>query len=254
MLPNRNFRIGRLNFNLGTKQEVVAFIDSLPSNTDDSRYFIFWGGPMTVDAYTNVKFQEVEKKATLCLADGQSIIYVAKRSGMKNIERCAGPDIMDLILRNGLLKNKTHYFYGATEDTLIKLKIELENKYPGINIVGTYSPPFRDLTEQEDKEIISTINSIRPDYIWVALGAPKQEIWCMDHCKYIKGANIFAVGAAFNFYAGTVKRAPLWIQKFGFEWLYRICKEPRHLWKRYFFSAFKFVKLAKNNVEVLEKR
>lgn len=248
----RNFRIGELNFNLGTKQEAVDLIDSL-STSDVSPYILFWGGPMAVEAYRNKQYQEIEKKSTLCLADGQPIISAAKKAGMTNIERCGGPDVMELILKQGVHRNRRHFFYGTTDETLSKLQEELKKKYPGIKIVGAYSPPFRQLSDQEDRDIVEMINRSQPDYLWVALGAPKQELWCMEHCKQIKGARLMAVGAAFNFFAGTVKRAPLWVQKIGMEWFYRICQEPKHLWKRYILSGPQFLKLSRNDIEILEE-
>ena len=253
MRIERNFRIGNLRFNLGTRQAAAELIDSLPT-AKESPYILFWGGPMVVEAYKNKDYQEIEENSTLCLADGQPIISAANKAGMSNIERCSGPDVMDLVLRIGIAKGRRHFFYGTTEETLEKLEEELFKKYQGIQIAGTYSPPFRQLTEEEDAAIVEMINTAQADYLWVALGAPKQEQWCMDHCKKIKGCRILAVGAAFNFFAGTVKRAPVWVQRIGMEWFYRICQEPKHLWKRYFLTAPRLLKLAISDTEILEEQ
>lgn len=135
-----------------------------------------------------------------------------------------------------------HYFYGSTEETLKKLRDKLQEKYPNINIVGMYSPPFRTLTEEEDNEIIKNINNTEADIVWVGLGAPKQEIWMNNHKNKIKGLMI-GVGAGFDYHAGNIKRAPKWMQKCSLEWLYRLLQDPKRLFKRYFRTNTKFIKL-----------
>ena len=114
--------------------------------------------------------------------------------------------------------------------------------YPNINIVGMYSPPFRELTEEENECIVNEINKCSPDFVWVGLGAPKQDIWMYNNRDKLSNVKMMGVGAAFNFFAGTVKRAPKIYQKLGIEWFYRLIKEPKHLWKRYILGGFKFYK------------
>lgn len=243
MKVNRNLKIGNLQFNIGRKQEIVDLIESLRQGKS-SECIIFWGVPMVVAADKNLKYRYIEQQSALCVADGKPIVAYAKRKGLKNAERCAGPDIMDMILFQGIKKGIKHFFYGTTDEVLEKLRTNLEIKYPGINIVGMYAPSFRELTKKEDEEIVEMINNVSPDYLWVALGAPKQEEWMLAHKKNIKNTCMMGVGAAFNFFAGTVKRSPIWMQKAGLEWLYRLFQEPRHLWKRYILAVPKFIRIA----------
>ena len=232
---NRNFQVGKIRYNLCNKSQAAKLIDDIDTEIS-SKYVIFWGGPMSVLAYKNSLYQRIEKHAKYCFADGSPIVLSAKMRGVKNIERCSGPDVMNLVLRESVKKGQTHFFYGSTERNLINLKSKLIKNYEGIKIVGMYSPPFRELTDEEDCKIIEMINNARPDYIWVALGEPKQELWCLEHCSQIKSSKILAVGAAFDFYSGNLKRAPKFMQKFCLEWLYRLFFEPKRLWKRYIIS------------------
>ena len=147
---------------------------------------------------------------------------------------------MGEILRISVKHGWKHYFYGSTQETLDKLKTELEKAYPRVQIVGMYSPPFRPLTEAEDKEIVEAINKASPDFLWIGLGAPKQEKWMGAHHGRVKGLMV-GVGAAFDYYAGNIKRAPIWMQKMNLEWLYRLMQDPKRLWKRYLNTNSKFI-------------
>ena len=124
--------------------------------------------------------------------------------------------------------------------SLDKLKVELEKKYPGLEIVGMYSPPFRPMSEEEDKAIVEEINSIHPDFVWVGLGAPKQENWMASHQGKIEGL-VVGVGAGFDYYAGNIERAPQWMQKSNMEWFYRLIQDPKRLFFRYLKTNTKFI-------------
>jgi N-acetylglucosaminyldiphosphoundecaprenol N-acetyl-beta-D-mannosaminyltransferase len=114
-------------------------------------------------------------------------------------------------------------------------------RFEGINVAGKYSPPFRALTEEEDKAVCDMINAARPDFVWVGLGSPKQDVWISEHRDKIRGAIIVASGATFDFFSGKIKQAPPWIRKSGFEWLYRLTKDFRRLWVRYLVYNAVFV-------------
>lgn len=193
--------------------------------------------------YTNVhviatanhdsRLKDALANASIVSPDGMPVVWAAKILGYVDIEKCSGPDMMKLILEESLKAKKSHYFYGSTEENLKRLKAHLEAQYPGIMIKGFCAPPFRELSDDEDRKIVEEINRIKPDYIWVGLGAPKQEIWMVEHYKRIDHGVMFGVGAAFNFLSGSLKRAPKWMQTLGLEWLYRLFREPKKLWKRY---------------------
>ena len=146
---------------------------------------------------------------------------------------------MDAMFRFTQNTGIRHYFYGSTQQTLDLLTKNLQQQYPGLQIAGTYSPPFRDLTEGEDQKILEMMRSAKADIYWIGLGAPKQEIWMANHKDQLPGVMV-GVGAGFNFYAGNVKRAPKWMQKAGLEWLYRLTQDPKRLFKRYLLTNIEF--------------
>jgi N-acetylglucosaminyldiphosphoundecaprenol N-acetyl-beta-D-mannosaminyltransferase len=147
---------------------------------------------------------------------------------------------MGEILKVSVEKGYRHYFYGSTEETLQKLHEILERDYPGIQVVGMYSPPFRSMTEDEDKDIVKRINEAKTDFLWVGLGAPKQEKWMAAHQGKVQGLMV-GVGAAFDYFAGNISRAPEWMQKNNLEWLYRLMQDPKRLLKRYLHTNPKFI-------------
>lgn len=199
----------------------------------------------TIMSYDNIDYRNVQNSAIMVLPDGKPLSIVAKKRGYQ-IDRVTGPDFMEEIFKISKEKNYKHFFYGSTEETLNKLKEKLEQKYPELEIVGMYSPPFRKLTEREDTEVIEKINATNPDFVWVGLGAPKQENWMYEHKDKIKGLMI-GVGAGFDYHADNIKRAPKWMQKCSLEWLYRLLQDPKRLFSRYFKTNFKFIRLILNN-------
>jgi N-acetylglucosaminyldiphosphoundecaprenol N-acetyl-beta-D-mannosaminyltransferase len=131
--------------------------------------------------------------------------------------------------------------YGSSQDTLNKLRVRLSNGYPGLIINGSFSPPFRKLTEEEDSRIVEEINCSNPDIVWVGLGSPKQDLWMYEHRDKLNAPVLIGVGAAFDFLAGTKLQAPHWIRDSGFEWLFRLVTEPKRLWRRYLVNYPLFV-------------
>ena len=179
----------------------------------------------TVMAYYDEFYRNVQNSAAMALPDGKPLSLVSRGRGYLEANRVPGPDLMPEVFEMSAAKGYRHYFYGGKEDTLKKLESNLLERYPDLNIVGMYSPPFRPLTEEEDIKIIEKINASRPDFIWVALGAPKQEKWMYEHKGKLYGVMV-GVGAAFDFLAGTVRRAPKWMQEMCLEWFFRILQEP----------------------------
>lgn len=196
----------------------------------------------TVMAYESKEYQKIQNSAVLNLPDGKPLSIVAHMHGYKSMGRVAGPDLMHEVFSISGEQGWKHYFYGSTVETLSLLSNKLKQTYPGIQIVGTDAPPFRPLTIEEDKDVIQAIDHSEADFIWIGLGAPKQEQFMYEHQGKFQGVMI-GVGAGFNFHAGTVKRAPLWMQRVGMEWFYRMLQEPRKLWKRYLRTNLKFIRL-----------
>lgn len=194
----------------------------------------------TVMAYRDAEYRKIQNSGAMALPDGKPLSIVSRHRGYRDADRVPGPDLMLRLFKESERRGYRHYFYGSTEETLQALKDNLEHAYPNLNIVGMYSPPFRDLTPEEDGKIVEEINRTRPDFIWVALGAPKQEKWMYEHRSRVSGI-MLGVGAAFDFSAGTVRRAPRWMQECCLEWLYRITQDPLRLIPRYFNTNFTFL-------------
>jgi N-acetylglucosaminyldiphosphoundecaprenol N-acetyl-beta-D-mannosaminyltransferase len=196
----------------------------------------------TVMAYEDEKYRAVQNNAAMALPDGAPLSGYCRLKGIRRAKRVTGPDLMGEIFKVSSAKGYRHFFYGSKQKTLEDMKKRVLELYPDLNIVGMYSPPFRDLTKDEDEEIVRMINDAKPDFVWIGLGAPKQEIWMARHKGIIEGVMI-GVGAGFDYYAGNIKRAPWLMQVLYLEWLYRLMQDPRRLWKRYVTTNVKFVQL-----------
>lgn len=194
----------------------------------------------TVMAFRDEYYRTIQNSGAMALPDGQPLSIVSRARGYRNAERVPGPDVMPKIFQLSEKKGYTHYFYGSSANTLGELKKVLLASYPDLKVAGMYSPPYRELTPEEDEKIIEQINAAHPDFVWVALGAPKQEIWMYQHRERIHSLMI-GVGAAFDFIAGTVKRAPMWMQRLCLEWVYRIMQDPKRMLPRYLSTNFTFL-------------
>ena len=196
----------------------------------------------TVMSYEDENYKEIQNKGFMALPDGKPLSIVSIKKGFKEAERVTGPDLMEKIFEISEINEYKHYFYGSTQETLDLLKIKLCEKYPNMKIVGMYSPPFRELTTEENRKILKEINEKSPDFIWIGLGAPKQEIWMSKHKNKVNGLMI-GVGAGFDYHAGRIKRAPKWMQDYSLEWLFRLFQDPKRLFKRYVKTNYKFLVL-----------
>lgn len=194
----------------------------------------------TVTSFENPNYQKVQNNGIMAIPDGGPLSTIGRRRGYKNMERTTGPSLMGEIFKITAEKGYRHFFYGSKQETLDLLKKKLSENYPGINIVGMYSPPFRPLTEKEDVDVINMINEAKPDFVWVGLGAPKQENWMADHQGKIDGLMI-GVGAGFDYYAENIERAPKWMQNNNLEWVYRLIQDPKRLFGRYWHTNTKFI-------------
>ena len=223
-----------------TKKEFIREVFSMPTEPVSATVDLV-GVPAIISAKEDPKIAEMYNSSSMAAIDGMPIVKIGRKKGIE-CERCAAPDIMGEVFSEGLKEGKTHYFYGGKDDEVLKkLKENLERDYKGIKIVGMYSPPFRALTDEEDEAICNEINKLKPDFLWVGIGAPKQEMWMWQHQKKIHGTVMFGVGAGFNFFAGTLDKAPEWMEKASLEWLFRLSKEPKRLWKRYVVGGFKWL-------------
>lgn len=194
----------------------------------------------TVTAYEDQEYCKVQNGGIMAIPDGGPLSSVGQKRGFKNMKRTTGPSLMGEIFKISAAEGYRHYFYGSTDETLEKLYSVLTESYPGIQIAGMYSPPFRPMTEDEDKEIVDRINETKPDFVWVGLGAPKQEKWMAAHQGRVEGLMI-GVGAGFDYHTGNIDRAPEWMQKSNLEWVYRLLQDPKRLFGRYWHTNTKFI-------------
>lgn len=194
----------------------------------------------TVTAFENVEYRKIQNSGIMAIPDGGPLTFIGKRCGYAFMERTTGPDYMDEIMKISAAKGYRHFFYGSTEKTLQKLYKNIKTCYPDLKIVGMYSPPFRTLSLEEDEQVIKQITDAYPDFIWIGLGAPRQEQWMYNHQAKIPGFMI-GVGAAFDYFAGNIKRAPKWMQTSNLEWLYRLLQDPGRLFTRYLYTNTKFI-------------
>lgn len=233
----------KTNINVTNMSDTIKYIGE---HLDDLRgkYICVSNVHTTVMSYENEEYRKIQNGAAMALPDGAPLSSYSRRKGYKQAQRVTGPDLMLELFAISKEKGYRHYFYGATEETLQSMKGVLERDYPGIQIAGMYAPPFRALTPQEDAQIVAKINESRPDFIWIGLGAPKQEEWMYQHMGQLQGV-LIGVGAGFDYLAGYIKRAPRWMQRMSLEWLYRLLQDPKRLWRRYFTSNVKFICLTR---------
>ena len=190
------------------------------------------------------ELQKVYKNASLVLTDGKPLIWISKWYKTPIKEKISGSDLFPRVCQLAANKNYTIYLLGAAEGVADTAARNLMKKYPGLNIVGTYSPPFGfEKNEQEMNKIKTQIQDVHPDILIVGLGCPKQEKFMYYHCKELGVPISFGLGASIDFEAGNIKRAPKWMSNHGLEWLYRFSKEPKRLFKRYFVDDIKIMAL-----------
>lgn len=192
------------------------------------------------------ELQKVYKNASLILTDGKPLIWISKWYKTPIKEKISGSDLFPKMCELAANKNYTMYLLGAAEGVADTAAKNLMKKYPGLNVVGTYSPPFGfEKNEQEMNKIKTQIQEVHPDILIVGLGCPKQEKFMYYHCKELGVPISFGLGASIDFEAGNIKRAPKWMSNHGLEWLYRFSKEPKRLFKRYFVDDLKIIQVAR---------
>jgi N-acetylglucosaminyldiphosphoundecaprenol N-acetyl-beta-D-mannosaminyltransferase len=187
---------------------------------------------------------DIHNQAGLVTPDGMPLVWMSRWLGSTRVERVYGPDLMRTISALSPARGYRHFYFGGAPGVANRLAAALVAANPGLKVVGTLCPPFRALTLEEDAEAVAQINATDPDIVWVGLSTPKQEYWMASHIGQINAPVLIGVGAAFDFLAGTKKQAPAWMQRNGLEWLFRLCAEPRRLWRRYAYIVPQFLILA----------
>ncbi len=209
----------------------------------ESRYICAANVHMLMEAHDSKEFAAIVNQADMVTPDGMPLVWMMRLKGHRDQQRVYGPTLMLHVLDMASRENIPVGFYGDTPEVLDKLTDKMISRNKTLKISFSLSPPFRDMTPDEDREIIEKINASGAKILFVGLGCPKQEIWMANHRGKVKAVMI-GVGAAFDFHAGVKPQAPLWMQRMGLEWSFRLFTEPRRLWKRYLYHNPRFVGLA----------
>jgi N-acetylglucosaminyldiphosphoundecaprenol N-acetyl-beta-D-mannosaminyltransferase len=229
--------VGISALNLPTARDAIA------GAVRDRRkgYICVTGVHGVMEAQTDAAFRRILNGAFLCTPDGMPMVWMGKIHGHSEMRRVYGPDLMLEVCAWSEKNSCRHFFYGGADGVADLLAAKLKEKFPKMEIVGTFTPPFRPLNSDEEKQFAERIRAARPDILWVGLSTPKQEKFMAEFLPKLDVTLMIGVGAAFDFHSGRVRQAPRWMQRGGLEWIYRLGCEPRRLAKRYFRNNPLFV-------------
>jgi N-acetylglucosaminyldiphosphoundecaprenol N-acetyl-beta-D-mannosaminyltransferase len=223
--------------------DVVSRMEEWIRRRDACCYIAVTDMHSLMQAQQAASFKIILQNANLVVPDGFPLVWLGRRKGFALKRRVYGPELMERFCEVSAAKGYRHFFYGGAPGVAEQLSARFAARYPGLQVAGSYCPPFRPLTQQEDEEVISLIDSSRADIVWVGLGAPKQERWMHEHRGQLKSPVLVGVGAAFDFHTGRIAQAPPWMRDHGLEWLFRLSREPGRLWRRYLIYGTQFVVL-----------
>jgi len=213
------------------------------SRSLESRYVCIANVHMMMEAFGSLEFRMIIDNADLVTPDGMPLVWMLRLKGERNQPRVYGPTLMLHVLESAAHDKIPVGFYGGAPEVLVSLIQRMQARYDTLNVAFSFSPPFHAMSPEEDADMIEKINQSGARILFVGLGCPKQEIWMAGHRGKVN-AVMLGVGAAFDFHSGIKPQAPMWMQKAGLEWLFRLFAEPRRLWKRYLYHNPRFVVLA----------
>jgi len=194
-----------------------------------------------MEAQRSAEFRGILNKASLVTPDGMPTVWVGRLQGHRQMRRVFGPDLMLEFCRRSVTRGYTHFLYGGRPGVVDHLHSVLIRRFPGIKVVGTYTPPFRALSPEEEADIMGLVSAVKPDIIWVGLSTPRQERFMAEYLDRLESKLMIGVGAAFDIHTGQIKDAPQWMKQAGLQWLHRLSQEPSRLWKRYLFNNSAFI-------------
>ena len=231
---------------LGTGVSAINMLDAvrlLESRlaTDRKGYVCVTGVHGIMEAHRDSAFREILNKSFLTTPDGMPTVWVGRLQGHRAMDRVYGPDLMTEVCKLSQQKGYSHFLYGGKPGVTEQLQAALLQKFPGIRVVGTYAPPFRELNEEEEINLLRTTARLAPDLFWVGLSTPKQERFMAKYLPLLQTKLMIGVGAAFDIQAGLLRDAPPWVKHTGFQWCFRLFQEPRRLWKRYLLNNPRFL-------------
>lgn len=238
--------VGISPLNLASATEIV-----ISSSLEDGfcGYITVTGVHGVMESQADPELMAIHNESFASVPDGMPMVWVGKWNGFQDMGRVYGPDLMLRIFERTETAPQTHFLFGGGSGVVEQLELGLLSKYPGSLIVGKVTPPFRPLNEIEEAELLERLQTVRPHFFWVGLSTPKQERFMHGFLPKVQalakdwdhGFLMLGVGAAFDFHAGLVPQAPSWMQNCGLEWLYRLVKEPKRLWRRYLYNNPRFI-------------
>lgn len=242
-MSKRSATFSVLGVNVSAVQipDVVARMRQWIERRNPGHFIAATGMHGVMEAHHDPGFREILNASDLVVPDGAPLVWLARLKGHGIRRRVYGPDLLLAFCETCRNLPVRHFFYGGEAGVAENLAQQLADRFPGLKIAGTYSPPFRPLTPGEDEEIARAINDAAPDVVWVGIGTPKQERWMFEQRGRISAPVLVGVGAAFDFHSGRKKQAPRWMRENGLEWSYRLLQEPRRLWRRYILYGTEFV-------------
>lgn len=202
----------------------------------EPHYVCVTGVHGVMESWRDGELRRTHNAAGLVTPDGMPLVWLSRFMGFRQVERVYGPDLMLAVCERSATRGYRQFFYGGAPGVAEKLASRLQSRFPGLQVAGFYSPPFRALTPEEDRTVAERINVAKPSILWVGLSTPKQERWMAEHVTRLNAPVLIGVGAAFDFHAGHKRQAPRWMQQGGLEWLFRLLMEPRRLWRRYLIN------------------
>lgn len=226
---------------VSSMREVITQVNDWARHSDRARTVTFTNVHMVVEAALRPAFKDVLNDMDLNCPDGTPIFWLARRKHGHKASKISGPEFMPRFCEQSVALGLRHFLYGGGPGVAEDASATLAEKYPGIKIVGSYCPPFHKLNDEEQAEVAATINASGADVVWVCLGCPKQELWMNEMRDRLDAGVLLAVGQAFDILAGRTRRAPEFMSQNGIEWLYRLAKNPRRLWKRYLVTNLLFL-------------
>ncbi len=218
-------------------------LDEIGAAIRDKRkgYICVTGVHGVMEAQADPAFRKILNQSFLCTADGMPMVWMGKIHHHPEMRRVYGPDLMLDVCSWSQKNTCRHFFYGGAPGVADTLAEKLKAKFPKLEVVGTFTPPFRPLNADEERQLAEMVRAAKPDILWVGLSTPKQEKFMADYLPKLDSTLMIGVGAAFDFHSGRVKQAPRWMQRSGLEWFFRLCQEPRRLAARYLINNPIFV-------------
>ncbi|MEM9713558.1 MAG: WecB/TagA/CpsF family glycosyltransferase [Actinomycetota bacterium] len=220
----------------GAVAELARWVDE-----GECSYVCVTGVHGVMESQADPDLTDIHNRSGLTTTDGMPLVWAARYAGIDPVERVYGPDLMLAVFERSAVEGWCHFLYGGGDGVAETLAASLRDRFPGVEIVGTHTPPFRPLTAAEEDAVVEQINGSGAHFVWVGLSTPKQERWMAAMRPRLTAPGLLGVGAAFDMHSGTVRQAPAWMQRSGLEWLFRLLVEPRRLWRRYLSNNPRFV-------------